>query len=105
MSRPSCVEPQARFSGQEMDAAYQQLAAHGMVTASSRPGGHPQLSDRVINSLQVFIFILGLTCTCDRICVLHSQIHVYTGTTGACSVHEMLWSPADVLCWASPLSA
>ena len=44
---------QARFSGQELDAAYKQLARHGVVTASSRPGGHPQLSDRFMNSLQV----------------------------------------------------
>ncbi len=50
-----CVDLQARFSGQELDAAYQQLAAHGMAAASSRPGGHPQLSDRFMSSLQVLL--------------------------------------------------
>jgi len=49
------VDLQARFSGQELDAAYQQLAAHGMAAASSRPGGHPQLSDRFMSSLQVLL--------------------------------------------------
>jgi len=49
-----CVDLQARFSNQELDAAYQHLAAHGMVAASSRPGGRPQLSDRFMCSLQVY---------------------------------------------------
>lgn len=47
------IATQARFSGQELDAAYKQLAAHGIVTASSRAGGIPQLSDSFMSSLQV----------------------------------------------------
>ena len=50
---------QARFSQQEVDAAYKQLAAHGMVTNSTRPGGAHQLSDRFMMLLQVLMLPLA----------------------------------------------
>jgi hypothetical protein len=44
---------QERFSEQELDAAYRQLASQGLVAVSGRRAGVYQLSDRFLASLQV----------------------------------------------------